>query len=301
MIKPTVGRVVWYRPAEFDKIPHHMNRDPLAAIVVGVVTDSLVNLSVFDLYGKTHALQDVLLVQPEDDLAPVDGYAEWMPFQKGQAAKADAVVPSSRARELAVARIGLDGYGDVEMYLSAVDSLARYIESGALPVKQEAKAEAKADRQMYAHEIVRCALAAETVQGIGDGARERAADVPRVTSDQIEALKERVTYSVEERPLGSTSTLVHAFLDGTFYLATGHSACVSAEAFNAERGLQIALENVKRAAEDALWKYEGYALMKRLQEPATVVITGDSVTINGNVRFEGDLLGEDGPLQAVGV
>lgn len=137
-------------------------------------------------------------------------------------------------------------------------------------------------------------------------------NLPRVTPAQIAALMSRVLYSLETRPLGSTSTLVHAFLDGTFYLASGHSACVSPEAFNAERGLEIAKENAMKAAEDALWKYEGYALMKRLQEPTVLTLKAD-FSDEDLAKFRayweavqakgGDmaLLGEDGPLQAVGV
>ncbi len=41
---------------------------------------------------------------------------------------------------------------------------------------------------------------------------------PRVTKAQIDALMERVTYTVEQRPGGTTSTFVHAFLDGKFFL-----------------------------------------------------------------------------------
>jgi len=52
---------------------------------------------------------------------------------------------------------------------------------------------------------------------------------PRVTKANIDALKERITYTTEQRPGGTTSTFVHAFLDGKFFLATGFSACVNAE------------------------------------------------------------------------
>ena len=63
---------------------------------------------------------------------------------------------------------------------------------------------------------------------------------PRVTKADIDALMARVTYTVEQRPGGTTSTFVHAFLDGKFFLATGFSACVNAE--------------------NKLWELEGYRL-----------------------------------------
>lgn len=68
---------------------------------------------------------------------------------------------------------------------------------------------------------------------------------PRVTKAQIDALMERVTYTVEQRPGGTTSTFVHAFLDGKFFLATGFSACVNAENFDAEIGERMARSKSK--------------------------------------------------------
>ncbi len=44
---------------------------------------------------------------------------------------------------------------------------------------------------------------------------------PRVTKAQIDSLMERVTYTVEQRPGGTTSTFVHAFLDGKFFSSNG--------------------------------------------------------------------------------
>lgn len=78
---------------------------------------------------------------------------------------------------------------------------------------------------------------------------------PRVTKAQIDALMERVTYTVEQRPGGTTSTFVHAFLDGKFFLATGFSACV-----NAEIGERMARGNAEKSAENKLWELEGYRL-----------------------------------------
>lgn len=84
---------------------------------------------------------------------------------------------------------------------------------------------------------------------------------PRVTPDRIAALMARVqfTFHVE-----ATSTFCHAFLDGEFFLATGHSACVSKANFNEELGQKIAKANVMKPAADKLWELEGYALRTRL-------------------------------------
>lgn len=84
MITPTIGRVVWYRPASHD------GDQPLCALVTYVHSDTMVNLAVFDPNGNPFAATSVPLRQ-DDDPAPAGSYAEWMPYQKGQAAKAEAL------------------------------------------------------------------------------------------------------------------------------------------------------------------------------------------------------------------
>lgn len=87
---------------------------------------------------------------------------------------------------------------------------------------------------------------------------------PRVTKEQIDALMARVVYRFDQ-PEGTTSTLAHAFLDGEFLLATGHSACVSRENFNAEAGRKWAQAKAEDLARDKLWELEGYALRAALR------------------------------------
>lgn len=89
-IQPTPGRVVWYWPSANDGVPS-LPGQPLAAIVASVHTDRRVNLSVIDGHGNTHARGNVSLIQP-DDIRPQPGsfnFAEWMPYQVGQAAKTE--------------------------------------------------------------------------------------------------------------------------------------------------------------------------------------------------------------------
>jgi hypothetical protein len=90
MIKPTVGRVVWYRPPHTEDIPREPDAQPLAAIVSYVWGDRMVNLTAFTANGRPYGVTSVILVQ-EGDPVPADHYAEWMPCQKGQAAKAEAL------------------------------------------------------------------------------------------------------------------------------------------------------------------------------------------------------------------
>ena len=92
MIPPTVGRILWYHGAHThpDALPH-------AAIVSHVHTDTgAVNLACFDQHGNHYPAARVALYQGEGD-RPEAPYAEWMPYQLGQAAKAQA--ESSSAEE----------------------------------------------------------------------------------------------------------------------------------------------------------------------------------------------------------
>lgn len=101
-------------------------------------------------------------------------------------------------------------------------------------------------------------------QDIEQAIQAKGLTAPRVTPADIKALMDRIVYTFDVHPNGSTTTLAHAFLDGDFYLATGVSACVSVENFDAELGKDIAIAGAKAAAEDKLWELEGYALRERL-------------------------------------
>jgi hypothetical protein len=81
MIKPSIGRVVWYRPKDYP-----VSAQPLAALVVFVWNDSMVNLVVFDQNGMGKPKLSITLRQDGDEI-PNESYCEWMPYQIGQAAK----------------------------------------------------------------------------------------------------------------------------------------------------------------------------------------------------------------------
>lgn len=86
LIKPTVGRVVWFHQGTAGVFPG--SEDTRAAIVAHVWSDRMVNLSVFDANGNVHSRTSVPLVQPGDEIPPSGFYCEWMPYQVGQAKKA---------------------------------------------------------------------------------------------------------------------------------------------------------------------------------------------------------------------
>jgi len=79
MIKPTIGRVVWFWP-------HGLNpgTQPQAALIAYVHSDTMVNLAVFDPEGEAHSRTSVWLYQGAGEI-PDGAYCEWMPYQIGQA------------------------------------------------------------------------------------------------------------------------------------------------------------------------------------------------------------------------
>jgi len=85
VIKPTVGRVVWYQ-TKF--VPDQVEQ-PQAAIVTFVHSDNMVNLVVFSDLGMPYGKTSVYLRQAGTP-APSHDFCEWMPYQLGQAAKTEA-------------------------------------------------------------------------------------------------------------------------------------------------------------------------------------------------------------------
>lgn len=85
LIKPTVGRVVWYWPSVATMAVHDMFSNeptqPMAAHVAYVWHDRMVNLVAYDHKGKVHALPSVSLIQPGDDVPEGRDFCQWMPHQ----------------------------------------------------------------------------------------------------------------------------------------------------------------------------------------------------------------------------
>lgn len=91
MIIPTVGRVVHFFPSEALRARKDLGFGPLAAIVAHVHHEYLINVGVFSPNGHVFAVQDVPLLQDGDVAREGEGYCAWMDYQKGQAAKYDAL------------------------------------------------------------------------------------------------------------------------------------------------------------------------------------------------------------------
>jgi hypothetical protein len=88
MIKPTIGRVVWFWQNAAQAIAEGVQAMP--ALVTYVHSDECINATAFDSQGNTVALTRVTLWQGEGE-RPEGQHAEWMPYQLKQAAKAEAI------------------------------------------------------------------------------------------------------------------------------------------------------------------------------------------------------------------
>lgn len=86
MIKPTIGRVVWFRPSGIS-----LDRQPLTALICFVHDDNCVNLAIFDDLGRASHKASCYLYQGDTDI-PTGDYCEWMPYQVGQAKAAQTAV-----------------------------------------------------------------------------------------------------------------------------------------------------------------------------------------------------------------
>jgi hypothetical protein len=90
-ITPTIGRKLWYYPCKsVDGASCNMDdNQPFDATVICVWPASgntqLVNLFVVDHVGGTSARISVPLIQEDDPVPSIGGYAKWMPYQIGQA------------------------------------------------------------------------------------------------------------------------------------------------------------------------------------------------------------------------
>jgi hypothetical protein len=86
------GRVVHYFPKEgkYAFGFYVEGGQPHTALITAVHSDSYVNLAVFDRNGNTFPATSVQLFQ-EKPADPYGDYCTWMDYQKGQAAKTEAL------------------------------------------------------------------------------------------------------------------------------------------------------------------------------------------------------------------
>ncbi len=86
MITPTVGRVVWVIRPQFTQDI----KQPEVGFITYVWNDRMINVAGFNRDGYPFSSTSVTLLQ-DDDAKPEGNFAVWMPYQKGQAAKTEAL------------------------------------------------------------------------------------------------------------------------------------------------------------------------------------------------------------------
>lgn len=125
MIRPTIGRVVWYWAAA--TVRNVEGAQPNPALVTWVWGDGeLVNLVTFDCNGDARPAARVPLWQGEGE-PPTDGqFAEWMPYQKQQAAKQEVTAPTNVGAGLEFGEFK-DRIAAIEFELKSIRQVADYI------------------------------------------------------------------------------------------------------------------------------------------------------------------------------
>lgn len=124
MIEPTIGRVVLFRP----KDPDYDASKRYAALVANVNDDGTVNLMTANEYGVPNSEQNITLVQGDD--SPECGQCEWMAYQKGQAAKTEALEATTIAPDN-VSPIKGDDIDPVDHGVESTDDTTDDITAGA--------------------------------------------------------------------------------------------------------------------------------------------------------------------------
>lgn len=91
LIKPAVGRVVWYYPGGTPQRDAGMQ--PMAATIAYVHSDQLINIGYIDHDGQHGERTSIYLMADPDGTPPPDviSYCTWMPYQMGQAARTQEV------------------------------------------------------------------------------------------------------------------------------------------------------------------------------------------------------------------
>lgn len=109
---------------------------------------------------------------------------------------------------------------------------------------------------------------------------------PRIEKSHIDNMMKSVTYSTQLIP-NTTTTVATAILHLghlKFTLACETMACVDPRNFNAELGIEYAIEKAEAAARNKLWELEGFSLAKE--------ITADKGDFADRMRVELEELSE---------
>jgi hypothetical protein len=116
IIPPSIGRKVWFRGANTD-----LDGQAEDATIVYVHSDHMVNLLVVSHNGVPRPETSIPLVHEGEERPENGHFAEWMPFQKGQARPASPGIPI--ARHVNVGDDVYFGRGDSHFYAAKVTEI----------------------------------------------------------------------------------------------------------------------------------------------------------------------------------
>lgn len=237
-ILPTVGRVVWFYDQK-RRPGFHANTDgaPYAAIIAAVCSDSIVNLTVFDAAGTATGRVGVPLSHDGGRPAGADYWCEWMPYQKGQAAKTEALE----------AALGCTPKQPGAMIPLPV------VDLGANNIERKIVAKGKTAPRVTPDALVD-EIASEWYINAGD------AIIPDGFQPPVPAV----------HPLRLLTICVTVLRNG--FTVIGKSACASPENFDAEIGRDIARENALRE----IWPLLGFRLIDQLHAKKSAPATCES-------------------------
>lgn len=266
VIKPTVGRRVWFRPsaAFLERNPTVTQlgqTQPMDAGIVYVHHDHMVNLAVCDHVGRTHMVPSVPLLVGQWDPSDDDYFVcEWMPYQKGQAAKVEAkeaaaVLNNPHTGTPRDPRDPRDVASDPQAILCVKPGEPLKAATVTLPVVDPGPDSLEREIQAKANRAPRVTPA--------DIEAEIASEHFFTAEDGVgRASKGQTSNGGKNPPALSLLTFCVLVLRNGFTV-TGESACASPENFNAEIGRRIAREN----AVNKVWPLLGFRLRDELARP----------------------------------
>lgn len=140
-IEPTVSRMVWFYPAAFDSLNKGREGQPLSGQIAHINRDGTLNLLVLSPIATTDARLNVPLLEGGDHvkMAQEEGiaYCTWMPYQLGQAARAEQLERRSldfRDGQGAAASAGGEQAGrHIDLKLSDTQSTQDRPSTGSVP------------------------------------------------------------------------------------------------------------------------------------------------------------------------
>lgn len=224
-IEPTVGRIV-----------HVYNgiAGPFAAIITDVsvyAERGLIEAYVFNRHHLDGHADFLLPLVQDDDAIPLGWRAEWMPYQKGQAAKTEQLE----------ARQAMNG--DPTKFTSGIAGLIG--EPGSdMPIIRIGDPDPTFDAKFE-----------PVATDPGSSAPPVLIQPPtRVTKEDVQRELDAAQYDFTILPNGRTTIAAVTLVNG--YTLIGQSSCVARENFNAALGQKYAVEDVERQ----LWSLLGFRL-----------------------------------------